>query len=98
MPPKKKSILKFGMANLKPSFGYLPNAKQVNQPYADDGAPYSGLGEVEADNLFADSGMDWRDCIEPVPKQAASRPLWHYDAGDYSSCASLSLDRSCYKL
>ena len=81
------NVLRFGMVNLEPPAGFLPSAQSADDPCVDDGAPYSGLGEVEADKLFANSGMNWRDCLEPIPAHISNRPFWQYGAGEHSSLA-----------
>ena len=54
---KKTGILNSNMVNLQSPLGNFPNSVNVDNPCVDDGAPCSGLAEVEADKLFSYPGL-----------------------------------------
>lgn len=56
-------------------------------PLLDDGAPYSGIGEIELKHIQTYVCPLWDGNLEPLPDTIADRPYWQYGTGKHSSQA-----------
>ena len=54
-------------------------------PLLDDGAAYSGLGQVELKMLLLYLRTKWIGTLDPLPPAIADRTHWKYGTGSHSS-------------
>ena len=74
------------MANLTGSAANTGLSSELG-PLLDDGAPYSGIGQVELSLLADHIGLSPNSKIDAIPQALGSHTHWQYGSGEHASSA-----------
>lgn len=90
-PPVHKNTLNkagrvtFQMGQILSGYSGSELSNTAPGPLLDDGAPYSGLGEVALCSLRSTIMTEWNGRVDPIPDTIAATLFWQYGSGSYGS-------------